>query len=866
MYSYPRYNILNMGSQVDIPPHNQGPRILFIDAFDSFSNNIVGMLQQCLGTEVVVVHMNNSTVSDNLEMTLAAFEAVVVGPGPGHPGNPQDIGFIDRLWNLSEHMLIPVLGICLGFQSLCLSQGANVEKLLQARHGIVSRPEHVKDDIFQDVEDLETTQYHSLYADIGRLGSPEDNAWKPTNKCPSLRPLAWDLSDKLNGPILMAVRHTHRPFWGVQFHPESICTSLSGRNIISNWWKEALTWSYQRQRRVSELPNKLFPVQEPPTTLNGRLNDYDERSHLANCLRSISGPKDIFVRWGRHSIGSVTATSLVEALGLSQDEIILLDRQDHARGRFSILGLVIPEKTMKISYRVTEKKLRYGTSTTKMHTASIRTIEEVWPILQEALDLHDPRQGSSSRASTPGSNSEHSGLDSFVAGHPPLESPFWGGLMGYISYEAGLETINVDLHESCTPAGIPDINFAFIHRSIVIDHQKEQIFIQSLLPGDWAWILNVGRTIDDMTSRNELHNGVEPARESSLDAKEEAALTAALADVDIQRPTETAYRSKVLKCQEFLASGDSYELCLTDETEIRIPEANALNPWSFYKRLRANNSAPFGAFMRLSDVTVAGSSPELFLKWDRDGRCQFRPIKGTVKKGPHMTRELAHEILGSSKERAENLMIVDLIRHDLCGVVGADNSWVSDLMVIEEYETVYQLVSVIEGQLPMRGSDTNGPRGLDALKASLPPGSMTGAPKKRSCEILRDIECRPRGIYSGVLGYMDVGGSGSFSVVIRTALRNDKRSDQRQPHDQNGTNGHTESNGMPTSNGTPNGISNGASNRRGLNGGARRPVTETWRVGAGGAVTIQSTDEGEFLEMETKASSVLGALFPSGSA
>lgn len=865
VYSCLHYGTLNMGSHVDGPPPCQAPRILFIDAFDSFSNNIVGMLQQCLGAEIVVVHMNNVTVSDNLETTLAAFEAVVIGPGPGHPGNAQDIGFIDRLWELSESRLIPILGICLGFQSLCLSQGAKVGKLRQARHGIVSRPDHVDDDIFQGVEDLETTQYHSLYADIGRSGLPDDVAWKPTHNCPSLRPLAWDLSDRLNGPILMAVRHTHRPFWGVQFHPESICTSRSGRTLISNWWKEALIWSYQRQRPVTRLPNKILPAQEA-AMLNGGFHDYDERSHLANCLRAISGPKDIFVRWGRHTIGSVTATSLVEALGLSQDELILLDRQDHARGRFSILGLIIPEKTMKISYKVTEKKLRYGTSTTKMHTASIGTIEEVWPILQEALDLHDPRQGSSSRASTPGSNSEHSGLDSFVAGHPPLESPFWGGLMGYISYEAGLETINVDLHKSCTPEGIPDINFAFVHRSIVIDHQKEQIFIQSLLPGDWAWILNVGRTIDDMTSRNELHNGFEHTNKSSLDVKEEAALTAALADVDIQRPTENAYRSKVLKCQEFLASGDSYELCLTDETEIKIPEANSLNPWSFYKRLRANNSAPFGAFMRLSDVTVAGSSPELFLKWDRDGRCQFRPIKGTVKKGPHMTRELAHEILGSSKERAENLMIVDLIRHDLCGVVGADNSWVSDLMVIEEYETVYQLVSVIEGQLPTRGPDTNGPRGLDVLKASLPPGSMTGAPKKRSCEILRDIECRPRGIYSGVLGYMDVGGSGSFSVVIRTALRNDKRSDQQQSHDRNGTNGHAVLNGIPASNGTPNGVSNGASNGPGLNGVARRQVTETWRVGAGGAVTIQSTDKGEFLEMETKASSVLGALFPSASA
>lgn len=431
--------------------------------------------------------------------------------------------------------------------------------------------------------------------------------------------------------------------------------------------------------------------------------------------------------------------------------------------------------------------------------------------------------------------------------------------MGYITYEAGLETIDVDLHKSCHSDSLPDINFAFIHRSIVIDHEKEQVFIQSLLPGDWSWILNVGTTIDGMKSRAEVRNSTQTPNKPSFDISDDLKVTNALATADVRRPTEDTYRAKVLTCQENLAAGDSYELCLTDETKIKVPVGiNKLNPWALYKRLRSNNPAPFGAFLRLSDVKVVGSSPELFLKWDRDGRCQFRPIKGTVKKGPEMTRQRAHEILGSSKERAENLMIVDLIRHDLCGVVGADNSWVSDLMVIEEYETVYQLVSVIEGQLPPSDFASTGPRGLDVLKASLPPGSMTGAPKKRSCEILRDIESRPRGIYSGVLGYMDVGGSGSFSVVIRTTLCCDDPYERQQtygpPRTNGNTNGHT--NGHTYTNGSAgsNGISNGAS----VNGAEKH---ETWRVGAGGAVTIQSTDEGEFLEMETKASSVLGALF-----
>ena len=823
-----------MGSIGGLPPLATSPRILFIDAYDSFSNNIIGMLRQCLDADVVAVHIDNVHVASNLEETLRGFDAVVVGPGPGHPGDPEDVGFIDRLWDLSNIDILPVLGICLGFQSLCLHHGATVDKLQQARHGIVSTPTWLRRDIFQGIEHLETTQYHSLRADIG---SPEfydaETWWEPTGPCPNLRPLAWDLSDSINGPILMSVRHTAKPFWGVQFHPESICTSPSGRDLVSNWWREAKQWSKLNRRVVRKsIGADSVEFKEPTVGVAASDANGHTRSHFASQLRSIAGPQDPFLRWGRHASAPITPTDLVESLGLNRSDMILLDSQGHTRGRYSILGLITPGKTMMVTYKVNDKTLRYGLSSTQMHAVPVESIEEVWPMLQEALDLHDPRPNGSSRVSTPGQEMEHTGLDQFVAGHLPAGSPFWGGFMGYITYEAGLETIHVPLHpEACTPGGgAPDINFAFIHRSIVIDHQEEQVFIQSLLPGDWPWVLSVGRTVDDVKNCLEVRKSIRSHGDKpSLSVMEEARLTSALVSADTRRPAENEYRAKVLACQDLLAAGDSYELCLTDETEIRVPTASGLDPWLLYKRLRANNPAPFGAYLHLPDVTVVGSSPELFLKWDREGRCQFRPIKGTVKKGPDMTRERAHEILSSSKERAENLMIVDLIRHDLCGAVGPDNSWVSQLMVVEEYEAVYQLVSVIEGQLPQSG---DGPRGgLDILKVSLPPGSMTGAPKKRSCEILGEIERRPRGLYSGVLGYMDVGGSGSFSVVIRTAIRQNKVPD----HDQR------------------------AGNDSNLNGAAGQ--YETWRVGAGGAVTIQSTDDGEFQEMETKASSVLGALF-----
>ncbi|KFH45617.1 putative aminodeoxychorismate synthase-like protein [Hapsidospora chrysogenum ATCC 11550] len=842
------------------PELTERRRILFIDAFDSFTNNIVGLLERCLGADVTVVHVNDKEVSSNFTSVVDQFDAVVVGPGPGHPANPADVGFIDKLWRLEEEHLLPVLGICLGFQSLCYFEGAEVQKLVRARHGIVSPVTHQGTDIFAGIGPLAAVQYHSLRAVVSDDSSGKI-FWEPSESCPNLRPLAWDIHDETNGPILMGVRHEKRPSWGVQFHPESICTSGEGEKLLEHWWAHAQEWLYSRGRRAAErggvkipkttaLPNFSAPdISDDDHSVKAGFENDRSGSHLAKELRAIAGDKDVFLRWGRHPASNITPTRLIEALGQSRDEVVVLDSQGHASGRYSILGLVVPGKTMKVTYRVTNRTLRYGVGPGRMSAMQLGSIEEAWPILQEALDLHDPRnQDSSSRASTPGEDLSLTGMDCYVAGHLPQDCPFWGGFMGYISYEAGLESIDVDLHPSCATGGVPDINFAFIHRSIVIDHQENQVYIQSLLPGDWSWILNAGRIVDELTSQAELMGASNtPApkpqtagqlrmAQSSSD-RERMALDRALTSAHINRPTEAEYRAKVLRCQDFLATGDSYELCLTDETEISVPHSdgeNGLDEWALYKRLRQNNPAPFGAFVRLSGVVVVGSSPERFLRWTRDGRCQFRPIKGTVKKGPDMTRERAHEILGSSKERAENLMIVDLIRHDLSGVIGAHRTWVSKLMVVEEYETVYQLVSVIEGQLPDAGPDV--PRGLHVLKASLPPGSMTGAPKKRSCEILRDIEKRPRGLYSGVLGYMDVGGAGDFSVVIRTAMRAGGPPHACEPTKENGT--------------ATDGRSGDEDTRQ----------REVWRVGAGGAVTIQSTDEGEFQEMEAKQSSVLSSL------
>jgi len=211
-------------------------------------------------------------------------------------------------------------------------------------------------------------------------------------------------------------------------------------------------------------------------------------------------------------------------------------------------------------------------------------------------------------------------------------------------------------------------------------------------------------------------------------------------------------------------------------------------------------------------------------------------MKGTVRKTEQVsTLADAIPLLNDPKEKAENLMIVDLVRHDLHGVCGSGNVSSPQLMVVEEYASVFQMVSVIEGTYPKSTPDDLSAQlsslslkedkktkytGLDILAASLPPGSMTGAPKKLSCELLQDIEHhKPRSLYSGVVGYMDVGGRGDFSVTIRSMYRWDDEDGVIEEEERD---------------------------------------TEKWHIGAGGAVTALSTPVGEREEMLTKLNGTLG--------
>lgn len=801
-----------------------------MDAYDSFSNNIVSQVERSLDADVVSIRIDDPTFfcagnndkNSTFVKYLKAFDGVIAGPGPGWANNERDVGLMQELWKLGDENLVPVMGICLGFQSLTLAFGAETERLVEPRHGLVAEILHKGKSIFTGVDQLLATQYHSLQANIGhpiqtkRAVSYPGELWESTEKCPELEPLAWDFDNRKNGAVLMAVKHISKPFYGVQFHPESICTNNEGTRIIQNWWAEAIAWNRRRRIDTSAPITTSTPVMKKESNCDA--------STLARLIAHGDGkslldlPPEI-VHCATTGSGRLTVADVCELFHIPQNEAIVLESglQQNllplkvGTGRYSIIGMIIPDETLRLHYYTTTRIMKLVDGNDRVHWEAV--IGDPWSYLKSITQYLNPSEKPKG----------------------PTFAPFWGGFMGYVSYEAGLDTINV---ESDRKAGYPDVCFAYITRSIVFDHQVKKVYVQSIRgrdDSDWVndSLEKIYEAVGQKSRESTPHHTPMP---KANPFEKHSDLNDYLTPCRRNVANRTEYCKAVAACQEFIADGQSYEICLTSQNEIRTQrpdlsptENNALS-WKLYKSLTRRNPAPFSAYLRLHNLHVLSSSPERYISWDRNQIAQCRPIKGTVQKRDVARHEDAIAILSSPKERAENLMIVDLVRHQLHSVYGSGNVNVSQLMEVEEYETLWQLVSVVDAvpagshkpRTPNEWeepadyvsgktlhTDTNS-LGFDAFVQSLPPGSMTGAPKKRSCELLQEIENHePRGIYAGVLGYLDVGGGGDFSVVIRTAVKVDDTEADASNHD-------------------------------------------VWKIGAGGAVTSQSTPEGEFEEMNGK--------------
>ncbi|KAI0639659.1 para-aminobenzoic acid synthetase [Trametes polyzona] len=786
------------------------PRFLLIDSYDSFTFNLAALCKKAIPSCYVHIVKNDALPAASIVPLLPHFDAVIVGPGPGSPINHEDIGVVRDVWHVPDELLVPVFGVCLGLQSLGVEHGARIKRLNVVKHGQVSHIHHGGSELFEGVGDVYAVRYHSLHIE---LSDQQD-----------LEPLAWADDSEENGMVLMALKHRRKPFWAVQYHPESVCTSGGGEDVLRNFWRLASRWSTNRSRaklpwtaRAENLVGPSWPSVRAEAVIK---NDSDRPSFVVTTHA---------VR-----IPGLDVTRVCELQGVEDDDtdFALLDSAA-APGRFSIIGCLMPTSP-RITYTIGDAfvRIRQGQDVAFAELGSL----DIWAWLTAFMRRR--------RA---------------CGGNPDV--PFWGGLIGYLSYELGVQTLT-PIAPSSGPRH-PDVNLVFVERSIVLDSATEEVYLQSILPSDDDWLQRMADRLRTLA-------------QSPRDESPYLASNAIVQEPVVTLPDRAQYISKIAAAKEWLFSGDSYELCVTAPTRIRAPKAPSAvargtsSSWELYKTLRSRNSAPHSAYLRLHPSTLLSSSPERFLSYSRgpENLCQLRPIKGTVRKAAGITRAVAEELLaGSKKEVAENLMIVDLIRHDLHSVVGEDVH-VRQFCGVEEYETVWQLVSVIEGKpAPAVKTKTHSDLGWEVLRASLPPGSMTGAPKKRSVEILRELEGGERGIYSGVLGYADVGGGGDWAVIIRSCFKHDER--RSAAHEESAgssppDSGTTTESPASTSEVPPTldrlserlSALNDTSSRRSL---PADELYDEWTLGAGGAITALSDPVAEWDEMVTKVESVLRA-------
>ncbi len=220
--------------------------------------------------------------------------------------------------------------------------------------------------------------------------------------------------------------------------------------------------------------------------------------------------------------------------------------------------------------------------------------------------------------------------------------------------------------------------------------------------------------------------------------------------------TKAEYLSKVNRIKQYIADGDIYQANLTRKFYGEFAES--VNPFDIYCELNRISPAPYSAYLKIDDLHIISSSPELFLRVDAQGNAVTCPIKGSAGKGK------GKELEKSKKDQSENLMITDLMRSDFSRSCIPGSVKVDKLFEVDEFETISHMHSVISGTIP------NGLSPITLLKNCFPPGSMTGAPKIRAMEICSELERHKRGIYSGALGYFSEDGSCEFSVVIRTLI------------------------------------------------------------------------------------------------
>lgn len=644
-----------------------------------------------------------------------------------------------------EQSTIPVLGVCLGHQGIAHVHGGVVAHAPEPRHGRVSAIRHTGTGLFAGVPSpFSAVRYHSLA--VTELPS-------------SLEATAWS-----EDGVVQALRHRTRPQWGVQFHPESIATD-EARTLLQNFAALTVEWNSQNKVKPADLGrdaddashsgipagtptevNPLQPATDSPAPPRRFLLDTDELSQTISDAR------------------------LFNELFGSEPEAVWLDGNlpGNSSSRFSIMGA----PTGPLS-KIATASVPGGTVTVQKSGAihsSIGSREEQGEqtVVIETRGFFDWLEAELASTQVELAATE-AALSSAGKDTCNLPFEFRLGWVGYLGYELKAEIGSPNQYES----QLPDAVMMFLDRALVIDHDTDRIYLLGLRDPDDPAGLDATKQWFDQT-RARIASIPTDELSGSAQGRATSAKVETTAPTEHPHPTLTVrhsphdYLGLIDQVQQKITDGETYEVCLTNMLE---GSANPHEtPLDMYLRLREDNPTPFGAFIRTRDAAILSTSPERFLRIGADGWVESKPIKGTRPRGatPAEDEAIKDELAASVKDRSENLMIVDLVRHDLGRTAKLGSVQVDTLFGIESYATVHQMVSTVSSRLAEAASP------VACVRAAFPPGSMTGAPKLRTMALIDELEAGARGVYSGAVGYFSLDGAVDLSVLIRTLVVRDE--------------------------------------------------------------------------------------------
>ncbi|ORX35180.1 ADC synthase [Kockovaella imperatae] len=823
------------------------PRCLILDYYDSYTNNLLTLFTQLYSDEevlrkVVVVKYDHYDWETFQRLILPNIDCIILSPGPGRPDKPSDIGFALDL--IRQHPL-PILGICLGHQAIGVAFGAKIINVPLIRHGHVVEvfPTDPSSDLFapmpgHDVQaSFAAVVYNSLVVDADSL---------PAN----LTVTAWtDPGSNLS--TVMGLKHRDLPIWGVQYHPESI-SSTCGSSLLFRYI-EAVHRIYNhpasyprleteildscayriatRQAKSavstqnSEIPRKLPSLPVEPRASSTHASTSRAASHqTSSARRAFSLVERSFEESGRHRSTADIFDSVIRCRASLKSGAmgeIWLDGESPTRATTTSLAcpnflLTYALASQTVTLRTPGKVLRSG----------LGTATTFW-------DWFDQAQQSLAT--------------------PRSEIGGWkGGWVGWFSYEMKQESLQgykADHRGDNGKSSLDGLDACWSWSDWLLERSSTGRWtLRAVIRAADAESLPIDAGVGKLLHQAGVSVGLLESQFDTLYSTISAALNDSMHKLEsrdfepfhIQPDTDgPAYRSSIEDCRESIRQGDSYELTLTTSFNAKLPPG--LDPFHLYLQLRKSNPAYYSTYISFPSVVtpsgrgiyILSSSPERFLKIQvgESGRTiEMMPIKGTrkrLKKGvcacsltsgcrrqspgakvceterARIDEQIGQALQDDPKERAENLMIVDLIRSDLLSCCIPSTVTVPKLIALESYG-VHNLVTTVRGCLGDAVSS------VVAVKRCFPPGSMTGAPKLRSVQLLEQYEGnRQRGIYSGALGYISADGAVDLSVVIRTMV---------------------------------------------IQGNALS-------LGAGGAITWMSNADSEWAEVLTKVESVVGSLF-----